>query len=524
MNGQCDLQLPDCGQCLKRGQQCPGYRRETIFLNQNATYSTALSRSNSKTPLPTTTANQSKSRRRGSAQERRGQDNAPAKTITYKEPRLQAQVHHQYAFRDLYIADFLSIYLTRTSSSATTPASWLQIVINVPTPGEALCFAISALSLAVVGRARGNLALSVEGARKYGKALWELQKALWDDHLKFQDQTLAACITLVLYEIYECPAMNLTGWITHAQGMSRLVEARGPKMHRSPLAHAMYKEYCSLTMVENLAMRKASFVHEPRWSTEPWEGITKTADQRLYNLGSEVSRILEKADASKLIPDPQQLLKEKITLIAQCHDLVERFDVWYEELEAEMPSPRFWPRFSNVMRPVDKANNERVFPLSFEFANLQTAKTMLDYWTLLILLYSTILITYRTLAGSSGTFESVHKPEHPADSQRAKAKIHPDRSRLPVLTDKYKPHNLFVLANNIAQSMEYMLSKGTGVLGSSWAFFPLKAAIQCYRYRPGRELQWLQETIETVSTEERSRLGPVYAMANWSKTSKAKND
>ena len=446
------------------------------------------------------------------------------KNNTYKEPRLQAQVHYQYAFRDLFIADFLSIYLPKVNGPATTPTSWLQIAVNVPTAGAALYCAMSALSLAVVGRVRGNQALSIEGARKYGMALWELQRALWDDDLKLKDQTLAVCMTLVLYEVYECPDTSLRGWMTHARGMSRLVEARGPKMHRSPLAHEMYKEYRYVTMMENLATRNASFVHEPRWSTEPWEGIAKSADQKLYDLGSELSRILDDADASKLIQDPQLLLNHKISLISQCHDLDIKFGVWYEKLEGEMPSPRYWPRFSRFVNPVDKAGRGKVFPISLEYPNLQTAKTLLDYWVLLIILYSTILITYRTLAGSSGTNEGEHKPEHPADSQRAKVKLCPDRNRLPALADKYKPPNLFILANNIAQSMEYMLSGDMGVLGSSWALFALKAAIQCYQYRPGRELQWLQATVEILSLEKGPRLGPVYALANWSETSKARPD
>lgn len=299
-------------------------------------------------------------------------------------------------------------------------------MVNVPIVGVALNFVMSALSLAVVGRVRVDLVLSTEGARQYGKALWELQRALWDDNLKLQDQTLAACMTLVLYEVYECPATNLRGWITHAQGMSRLVEARGPKMHQNPLAHEMYKEYRYVTMMENLATRRTSFIHEPRWSTEPWEGITKSAEQRLYDLGSELSMILDDADASKLILDPQQLLNQKMSLIFQCHDLDRKLGVWYEELEVEMPTPRYWPRFSKFVSPVDKAGGGKVFPIALEYPNIHTAKTMLDYWVLSIVLYSTILITYRTLAGSRGTDEGGHKPEHPADSQRSKIKVSPD--------------------------------------------------------------------------------------------------
>ena len=491
---------------------------------QNATHVAVTTRSHSAHSSPVKSTNRSKCGREGQVQGKGRGGLVPARNNTYKEPRLQAQVHGQYAFRDLFIADFLSIYLPKANGPATTPVSWLQIAVNIPTAGTAFNCAMSALSLAVVGRVRGNPALSIEGARKYGMALWELQKALWDDDLKLQDQTLAACMTLALYEVYECPASSLRGWITHARGMSRLVETRGPKMHRSPLAHEMYKEYRYVTMMENLATRNTAFVYQPRWSTEPWEGITKSADQKLYDLGSELSRILDGADASKLIQDPQQLLDHKIYLITQCHDLDQRFGVWYEELEGEMPSPRYWPRFSKITNPVDRADHGRVFPISLEYPNLQTAKTMLDYWVLLIILYSTILITYRTLAGVSGTDEGEYKPEHPADTQRARVEVCPDPSRLPALADKYKPLNLFNIANNIAQSMEYMLCENTGVLGSSWALFALKAAIQCYQYRPGRELQWLQETIESLSLEKGPRLGHVYALAQWSETSKARHE
>ena len=273
--------------------------------------------------------------------------------------------------------------------------------------------------------------------------------------------------------------------------------------------------------MQTLATRKASFIHEAQWSSEPWNGIRKSADQRLYDLGSELSKILASADASKLIPDPERLLREKTALIARCQDLDRRLEDWFSSLSEELPLPHYWPRFSNIENPIDQFEEHKVFPISFEFSNLKTAKTLIDYWVLLIILYSTILITYRQLAGSSQTDESPHGPEHPADSRGAQARISPDRSRLPMLADKYKPKNLFSIANNISQSMEYMLSKHTGILGSSWAFFALKAAMQCYKYRPGRELLWLQELMQTIASEQSPKFGPVYALADWSNMSQA---
>ena len=60
---------------------------------------------------------------------------------------------------------------------------------------------MAAVSLSVVGNATSNPALSIEGSKKYGQALWELQKALWDKRLMYKDETLAACNALILYEV-----------------------------------------------------------------------------------------------------------------------------------------------------------------------------------------------------------------------------------------------------------------------------------------------------------------------------------
>ncbi len=63
---------------------------------------------------------------------------------------------------------------------------------------------MAAVSLSVVGRATNNDTLAVEGFRKYGQALRELQRALWDEALMYRDETLAACNALVLYEVRLC--------------------------------------------------------------------------------------------------------------------------------------------------------------------------------------------------------------------------------------------------------------------------------------------------------------------------------
>lgn len=196
---QCDQGKPECGQCLKRGNHCPGYRREIVFLNQNAT--TVTSKSSSKSPVAPP----------------RDQTEAPPDDQTYgRATRMQpsrtakpappnhARVNDQHVFKSLFAGEFLRIYLPSAKNCPQGPLTWLQLVLNVPTDGLVLEHAIAAVSLSVVGRATNNNTLIVEGYGKYGQALRALQRALWNQGIMYRDESLAACNTLVLYEVSLC--------------------------------------------------------------------------------------------------------------------------------------------------------------------------------------------------------------------------------------------------------------------------------------------------------------------------------
>jgi len=122
------------------------------------------------------------------------------------KPALQnlVRVDDQYIFQNLFAGEFLRIYLPSANNCPQVPLTWLQLVLNLPTDGLVLEHAMAAVSLSVVGRATNNDTLAVEGFRKYGQALRELQRALWDEALMYRDETLAACNALVLYEVRLC--------------------------------------------------------------------------------------------------------------------------------------------------------------------------------------------------------------------------------------------------------------------------------------------------------------------------------
>ena len=139
---------------------------------------------------------------------RSGSVTVKPKKKEHPESRLVAQVNNQHVYQNLFMGEFLGRYLPTAGNCPQVPLTWLQIVFNVPTESPALNQALAAVSLSVVGRATNNPTLVFESSRKYGQALWELQRALWNERLIYRDETLAACMALVLYEVSPLPMQH----------------------------------------------------------------------------------------------------------------------------------------------------------------------------------------------------------------------------------------------------------------------------------------------------------------------------
>ena len=110
-----------------------------------------------------------------------------------------------------------------------------------------------------------------------------------------------------------------------------------------------------------------------------------------------------------------------------------------------------------------------------------------------------------------------NQPEHPADDGRAQARANFPRSHtIPPPKVAQTPGMIRSLSDNIAQSMEYCLSKDMGILGSQWALFALRAALQTYRYFPdSKELLWLQAVHDRVSDEKGVKFSRAIAARSW---------
>lgn len=105
----------------------------------------------------------------------------------------------------------------------------------------ALQEAVSAIAASIIGRQYDNRDLVNESLRFYTNGLRELQKSLWDTGVMYDDEILAICLCLGLYEAMECPGDARQAYYNHCKACLRLVEARGAHRHMSGVAHELFR-------------------------------------------------------------------------------------------------------------------------------------------------------------------------------------------------------------------------------------------------------------------------------------------
>ena len=251
---------------------------------------------------------------------------------------------------------------------------------------------------------------------------------------------------------------------------------------------------------------------EPQWTSEPWKGRPKCIKQRLFDLGLELPAIYRQASETVAIKDPALALANRLKVIEECVELNRRFDSWYEELRKEIPGPLYHSRFSTMTTLADDEEHGKVFPIAYEFPSLRIAHTTAMYWSLSSVLHGILLMVLGALQPSAqesylGPSGQRHACANHKDAARCDCESKapgpspgaevPNLSSLPSWEDSVRICES--AAANVCQSIEYYLRDESGTIGSAWAIFPLRAVMQFYHRRGGRELQWCAAVFQKLS-------------------------
>jgi hypothetical protein len=150
----------------------------------------------------------------------------------------------------MVITAFLSTFNPHTAvANFSWPSAFIQIA-SLPCLPVSLESALLALANSTAGRRLGDAALTHRSLAFYVRSLGALSADLQarDPRRALADETLAAAMLLVLYEIAECPDESRDGYVKHLDGCARLVMARGPEAHVSGLGHVVFRLYRVLSV------------------------------------------------------------------------------------------------------------------------------------------------------------------------------------------------------------------------------------------------------------------------------------
>ncbi|KAG7410046.1 White-opaque regulator 2 [Fusarium oxysporum f. sp. rapae] len=223
---RCGAEKPSCGNCLKSGRSCAGYQKTQVFIPWRYTESATDEAMTSDAPS-------SLSRRKQEYINRH-------RTIA----ALPQAISARNTTRDQFLANFIDRQLPSsiiTSGHLNDHRKWLLRLPDVAVLTPAMEYAILALSTAAMEQ-QGNFSNSRgQSLRFYTRGLYELQKAIDDLKMRLNDQTLAACVLLGMFEFSECPGRSVSAYMRHYRGAMALLQLRGPGQHIGGLAHDVFQ-------------------------------------------------------------------------------------------------------------------------------------------------------------------------------------------------------------------------------------------------------------------------------------------
>ncbi|KAI3323352.1 hypothetical protein HD806DRAFT_496344 [Xylariaceae sp. AK1471] len=352
----CDRKRPICTQCSIAGLECGGYERERVFLNHNQC----------------TTANSvNVVYRKGPA----GTGRAPRSVADIALPHRLTQT----AYVEKYISIFLSKYLpTGRALSVNYSASshdWIEIAHRLHTSERGIQLSLLSLGLFAAGEPEYAL-------QSYSRALSKLQAALYNICRAQYDSALATCKLLSLFEVFhgsDDDALSQgSKWHSHLRGQLAIIQARSPYEYQSGVSHQLFADGRYPLLVSAIKDRRRFPLNTPEWRSIPWEHVPKSPRDKLYDIFADLTEILADTDQMRCCDDPVQRTDMRSDVVKACWGLDKSLQNWLKE--------------AGPLKEFHDANGMLVDHT--ESDDFVLAHMTLLYWTIYIVLYSTLISIY----------------------------------------------------------------------------------------------------------------------------------
>ncbi|KAI0417903.1 hypothetical protein F5X98DRAFT_339155 [Xylaria grammica] len=389
----CDKKQPICTQCSVAGLDCGGYERERVFLNHT----------------------QGTKAKHVPVIYRKGPQQAPHGVSDIALPDGLAQT----AYVEKYISIFLGKYLPANLRGSS--GDWIEIAHALHTSDKAIRFSLLSLGLFAVGESQYAI-------QSYCWALRNLHTALRVPLQAQSDSTLAACKVLSLVEVFhgadENALLQGTKWRSHVNGLLAIIQSRTPHLYQSGASHQLFADGRYPLLISAVGNRQRTPLNTPEWRTIPWEKEPKSSIDKIYDMMADLGEILASTDEMRCCEDPARQANMHEELLRACKCLDQTLKSWLEEA-----GPL-----------TDFHYDDGVIDDSTDHSGLPLAHMTLLYWTIHIVLYSTLI--------------SIHDPHDPP------------RLQIPAEIDP-RPY-----IRRVADALPFFWRPGAGLCGANLAALP----------------------------------------------------
>jgi hypothetical protein len=272
-------------------------------------------------------------RKPGSHGEKGGTTTSP---LIYQQAKLSKEASESALF-----GSFLDLYTPEHSGTTRHNPStrhWAENVLTLSNSSNTLRNALRAVSLSCLASRDGNKLLSHQGAEAYGQSLLQLNTTLRDHETAAKSESvLSASLLLAFYEQFCCfnfrnPSTKAMSWIAHTEGITGILQMRGPEAHTSADALHLLRISRPSQLQYALAFHKTSPFASEQWCTIPWRSLPKTEKDLLYDILFQIPGGLEKADMAR----SQNLKRLYIVAIAELLDIHSQLQLWFGDLTASL--------------------------------------------------------------------------------------------------------------------------------------------------------------------------------------------
>lgn len=234
-----------CGPCTKSKRAC-NYPRNHIFVNHDeGTHKTVYRKADGERDRTDRAVSYQLRTDFGEGKSSKA-DAASSESclMSYSSTSLPVDVPATAMVRQQFLANAQQAIYTGNRAEAEFPHFWSAAITSQSLDSWASRTSPAlACYTAWMGRQDENPYL-VEASRKiYIQGLQEVQQSVNDPDTALLDETLSACIGLILYEALECPDGGYSAYHKHVDGCSALIKLRGIYAHRDGVGHDLFRGF-----------------------------------------------------------------------------------------------------------------------------------------------------------------------------------------------------------------------------------------------------------------------------------------